>query len=540
MNPILIRELRQFTRNNYVTVLLLIYVGLMLFIAGVCTICAILSQTDKSVYDDSIWLVIDAIGREPSVCMFGLLSLVVYLVSIFAIVIPSAWSFSQCRVNEDMMFYSSLKPSTIVFGKFLSGIVCSMMLFSITLPFVMLAYMLRGVDIVIIGIVFSQIFLVVQILNLSAILSASTSKNRFIPYQVVISILVLVVLTFPLVNMAGEEWSMMSQEDMLKEVGALLFIEVSLIALLLSGAIAMLSPQSSNKFMPLRILLMLVLLAGFIVSLTGVFLSPWYAGLIKMEELCAVTLSIMIFMVVCESDQWSPRIRRSLPKSLLLRVVIFPFYTGSACGLVWIMLLSMMIVVFDLAVLFPVDGKSLITLAIEGHCSLPFVLLGFSFNYNVTAMLLLKRSADKSRVKNATSPDRSQPNDPKIGQYIVKDKIHYIPRVWLVTIFLLVFVMFISIMLFSAVCDLGPAFDYWNQYNESLISMFCPACDFSLDLPQSAVQIGGVEIEYIASPIRVTGMLAWFIVLLPILFFWYLPKLKMFSPIENEDVNVHK
>jgi hypothetical protein len=279
------------------------------------------------------------------------------------------------------MFYSSIKPSTIVFGKILSGIIITFILMSITMPFVALAYSLRGIDLIIILEIMIQIFMLIQVLNSIAIFVASSNKFKFSTY---LSSLVAGGVSF-LVYLGVIELTLeviCITDTSIKEVFYfLLYFESVFLAIFISSSTVTLSASTSNRMFAFRILLTAIFVISFLGACSGIFWKP-------IDEACAAVAGFslmfapfLILAAVCEPDQWSTRIRQHLPKSLIYRAILFPFCTGSPCGIVWIFLM--------MAAILGVD-KVFVVKTIFSY-SIIFFWLGiiiFTFNYSVTAMLI--------------------------------------------------------------------------------------------------------------------------------------------------------
>ncbi|MDR1052868.1 MAG: hypothetical protein LBL39_01725, partial [Planctomycetaceae bacterium] len=172
MNPILVRELRQFVRNKFIVALVNLYI-----VALVAACLFVVSATEM--YNVS----------ETGYFLLTMLGVIAYITSLLAVVVRTTVITSNDKISEDLMFFTSMTPTTIVLGKMFSGIVFSFILMSATMPFVTLAYLLRGVDLHTVAWVFTTIFIVIQILNGMAIFAAVSANktNTSVTGQVVIS-----------------------------------------------------------------------------------------------------------------------------------------------------------------------------------------------------------------------------------------------------------------------------------------------------------------------------------------------------------------
>jgi hypothetical protein len=444
--------------------------------------------------------------------------------SFLSVVVRTAWSTAADRINEDLMFYSSIKPSAIVFGKLASGVVITLILMSVTMPFMTLTYSVGGLDLIVVMILFVEIFVIVQVLNALAILVATTSKIRFAPFLSLFVIAITFIILNYLKDAIINEWKNMERSEMLLEFIGLLVVELAVFALIVSVVIAKLSPENSNRLFPIRLTVTIIFILSVVCTLSELFLKPLIDVLPYIETACLGALLLLLLLVVCERDQWTPRIRRSLPKSLIFRIILFPFCTGSACGLVWIMLMMAILAWVDLAIFLPMNfnlngkAESLFYYSTDKLWWRPQVavlLFVFFFDLCVTAMLI--RSWFCKELKGS--------------------------EVWLLMICLMIFVSLGSIVIyflwsiFYILLFGGESFfqlehitgyDHWfDLYTNSLLSSIDPI----IFLQKQIKSFLNIDSDPAAAPLsRYYGLFIWAIVLLCCLFVWYKQKLKDFSP----------
>jgi len=104
-------------------------------------------------------------------------------------------------------------------------------------------------------------------------------------------------------------------------------------------SVTMLMPPSSNRTMPLRIYMVIAWL------ITGAAAALWAAESGSDDPIYgwasgwAYLFAAAFILVVSEREVWGPRVRKKIPRSLLLRPVAFVFYTGAAGGVCWCVLM---------------------------------------------------------------------------------------------------------------------------------------------------------------------------------------------------------
>ncbi|MDR1289992.1 MAG: hypothetical protein LBK06_02200, partial [Planctomycetaceae bacterium] len=380
LNPILVRELRQFVRNRFIVVLVNLY------IVALVTACLVILASDPFSVSESI------MGYS----LLVMLASITYIASLLAVVVRTTIITANDKMSEDLMFFTSMTPTTIVFGKIFSGIVFSLLLMSATMPFVTLAYLLRGVDIQTVVWMFTTIFIVIQILNSMAIFMAVSAKktNTSITGQAVLSCLVMLILSFIILPWLFFYVSslFMSSHSWVNFFCFVLF-SCECIAVIICASASALSPPTSNRAFPIRVLLMSLFLIDVII-LVGI--SKIFVGMFPLEIYFSIEtfalfgLIIMIIKVAHEQDQWSNRIRRSLPKSRLQRAILFPFYSGAANGIVWVIIMVLLVGILEKVLLSGTDTGHF-QIEVDSNGVRLSLLLGgfiFAFDYAVTAMLI--------------------------------------------------------------------------------------------------------------------------------------------------------
>jgi hypothetical protein len=376
------------------------------------------------------------------------------------------------------------------------------------MPFVTLAYMLRGVDLEAVFIVMIKFFIFMQILNCSAILVAVSNKLKISMY---ISTFIIMIMMFFLYCSSFILGYGLVYENSLTNVNTRqelyisFFFEGIILAIFICGSIALLSPPTSNRVFPFRVLLTVILLASFLFVFSGITSFSVSDGLEVIVALSVMVLIFIILLTVCERDQWSLRIRRSLPKSLFLRILLFPFYTGAACGIVWFFIVVLIlgcVELFRAIFLYTPSNIHLLQFTNKNNESGVFFICGyliFAFNYGITAMLIR-------------------------GYYFKKLNSKYV--IVIASGLLLVFTLGSMLLYFFVMICLTNNFatssNPFDDYSNNFISALNPFCDFGE--------------EFFRIP-RIIGMMYWFIVLLIPLVRWYKNRLGTFNPDVKEPIS---
>jgi hypothetical protein len=409
----------------------------------------------------------------------------------------------------------------------LTGVATTFVLMSVTMPFVVLLNLIGGSDLRYMVIVLIEIFVVVQIMNALAILIASIFK---MPFAHFISLFIMLIVLGVAYSFITEVITYIdfSPSGLSTSIGLFIF-ETILFTLFVCTAIVKFAPKNSNRSFFIRVFVTVIFVIMTFISILFIS-SPLHHWLSYVVSVSFFILMFFLIIVVCENDQWTPRIRRGLPKSLFCRFIMFPFYTGSACGLAWIVLMTAILALVDLSIIFPhlSFGSSLFGSFIRGDKCWKIVLLFILvFDICVTAMLI--RSWFLKQVNTS--------------------------RVWLIAILVLSFVVFGSII----VAGIYFAFHginfidvptWWIKYQDSEISSINPFVlfldiiinhrydDFFIDILSPLLLIPKVIHALMMGEVpfsRCYVAIGWAIILLPFLFVWYRQRLKNFSPYNIEE-----
>ncbi|MDR2169348.1 MAG: hypothetical protein LBP59_04330 [Planctomycetaceae bacterium] len=477
LNPLLLKELRQFVRNRFIIVLINIYI-----LAIVIACLSILTFT------------IDIDEINGGINLLFALTIIVYITSFIVIVIRTAWTTATDKINEDLMLYSTMKPSTIVFGKLLSGAIMTLILMSVTMPFITLAYTLRGIDMMTILLLIATVFLGIQLLNSFAILVAASNKIRFSMY---LTVVIVSIAALPVIggNISLFDIFLYHSTNFSLEVFIILFFCYGVFFTIFArGSIVMFSPPTSNRILPFRILLTLIFIISLLAACMGIFNEySIEASLIGFKMVCMIVAPFLIIAITCERDQWSNRIRKNLPEPILHRIIIFPFYSGAACGIIWFFLFITAIFLIG-AILIrnePLESQ----FVFNNGVSQSFGYTIFSYNYCVTAMLIRSR-------------------------YFKKFSTAYVLLIAFILLLTFTLGSFLLYLLFMVAVSANVNFpNLFDDYTTNILSILNPFCDHNF-----------FHIH------RVIGMTLWFILLIPFLIKWYEEQLKNFNPHVKETI----
>lgn len=326
--PVYLREVRQAVRNRAEAYALCFYLLIMV------VICLFAAVTDISMGNT------DRVGTE----MFRGLFYIAFHGTLVAVVLHTAIQLVSERISDDLMYYSTLSASSFVRGKFVSGVMLSLMFYSATLPFATLAYLFRGIEIIEIFMLLFLSFSLIQVFNLLAL--ACFAGANSIPTAIVrgLVFVALAGLLYFVPFMFYEELMMRgipratswNEWTEIIALGSLFFIILPLMLFFL--AVAQFAPKETNRMFGFRITATVILFLGTGICTFFSIFNPFYSY----ESVLYIWLIVMIypFSILCvlpmfERDEYGLRLRKNLPQNPLLRLLAFPFYTGACNGMIW-------------------------------------------------------------------------------------------------------------------------------------------------------------------------------------------------------------
>jgi hypothetical protein len=220
------------------------------------------------------------------------------------------------------------------------------LIYSACMPFMILTYLLRGIDLPTIFMVLASGFVVCAAANAMGVLAGCIPSSWFIRGVATAGMLfVLFYTTGGAIAMAsqfvmyGISWFAGPRSTVLATVGSFLLLEVLAIGLMHVLSVAMLSPKPSNRMLIPRLYIMGCWATAGAVAFVWSYVEStiWPVGV---WTVCSsVSLMILTVAALGERDTWSARVRRTIPRNPLLRLPAFLLYTGSAGGIAWCVLL---------------------------------------------------------------------------------------------------------------------------------------------------------------------------------------------------------
>lgn len=342
LNPIVVKELRQAVKGRFFSVILMVFLGVMLLTMGLY------------LTSENIEVSFNAGRNIFGVLLSILLGTCLLFVPAYAGIRLGA---ERSDANVDLLYITTLRSRSIIWGKFLAALVLTVLLFSACLPFMTFTYLLRGVDLPSIFVLMAFIFIVAGVAVQCAIFLGCIPANRF--FRVILGVGWLVAVAASIPTLSIMMYGLLTS-GIGSQMGTWLFWRTALSVLVVGMALisvfglfstALISPLSSNRALPVRL---------FITGswfLTGIGTTIWsiasnnLAPVAVWVAVYVLLYSIGLFVAVSEREHLGQRVRHSIPCRRWLRPFAFLFYSGAAAGVLWsslmIVLTLLPIVILD-------------------------------------------------------------------------------------------------------------------------------------------------------------------------------------------------
>ncbi len=352
LNPILVKELRQAVKSRVVIGILFVFLVFQLMIVTI----GITTASDQSLWSggkrvflsQQIVLYFTILTALPAYCGARMLS-------------------ERTDPGGDYMFLNSLNPASIVIGKLFASLAIGFLVFSVCAPFMTLAYLLRGIDLVTIFSVLG-LDLVLMMLAMQFALFASALPGGLVLKRLVSGAGFIGLLSFSVSTNRGIWFMVESGTDNWWWIVPTLIPLIAFFGYLFVYNIVLVGTAASNGMILVRLYLVTVIL--LIWSMLAAALKFWPTGPAArflpppefLPNLFAYPLvfflGLQLLVATCERDRIGARIAKTVPRWPFLRPLAFLFYSGSAGGILYAVLVIAM--TFGLAIAlgtFPVSGR---------------------------------------------------------------------------------------------------------------------------------------------------------------------------------------
>jgi len=313
-NPVVLRESRQLVRSRFAVGIMMAFLLIMVAAATLYVL-----TTGNKTYN--------AFSRGKD--LFQILYIILGYATILFVPAHTALPFlGQKQSNSmDLLFVSTIPPRSIIFGKMISALWMTVLLFSVSLPFMVLTVLLRGIGLFEVLLYLAMQMALVLLATMGCLLLVCLPTSRVFTGLMGIGYFLL-LLMFP-----GATMGFMSLGNVNGE-GIAIFLVVVALLLPIAGALttALISPKVSNRALPVRITLTICWIVAGLAAALGPpdALEIW-------TYIFVITAGPAIMICASDISPLSRRVQGSVPKNPLLRLLAFPFFTGPVSGWIWCM-----------------------------------------------------------------------------------------------------------------------------------------------------------------------------------------------------------
>jgi hypothetical protein len=247
----------------------------------------------------------------------------------------------------DLLVLSNLRPRQVILGKVLSAAVQALLFYSAFGPFLVFAFLLRGVDLMAIAAALGVSMVGSILASCVAVAMSSFSQGRFA--RLVLMVLLASALVQGTIGMIA--WSgqltffpaQLHDTEYLQGLFATISIAVAVSAFFFSAACARLAHAEENRSTGLRVMVVISIFVGlaWMNVIMGRRVDP--TGIQVATGLAHAALAASALFFTTEPERLGRRVASMLPKQRWKRLLQLPFLPGGARGVCFFVLMSLLI-----------------------------------------------------------------------------------------------------------------------------------------------------------------------------------------------------
>ena len=352
LNPVLVKEVRQAQRGRVFAISLVVTVLLVFFAV------TLMAMT----FDNGI-------GETPSGREFFSVVYVFLCGAVLLLVPFQAFNSMGSEWDDhtfEMLVLSNLKPRQIVLGKVLASFVQSLVFFAAFLPFIAVAFLLRGVDMLVLVVVLGLTLYASLWLTTVSLMFSTLTRHRFL------RVVMMVVLAGSLVGMIASSGALagefLRRPDQLTDKEFWLVLPQVLGATTLVGLLAffiscnVLGHEEENRSTNVRVLLTLGMLAFFLCMVVDVTVPT--SGIPRevifgLTGVAVFALAVAAVFLCTEDERLGRRVAPTVPRNGGLALLTLPWFPGRGRGAAYLLLHLFVLVAGTFALAVFADSFSL-------------------------------------------------------------------------------------------------------------------------------------------------------------------------------------
>ena len=388
LNPIVVKEMRQMVQSRWMLSIIMLFLLVLLGTMAVFTI-------NSSAEIDSYTTRTLTLGSRA----FLILAMVFSVTTMFFIPAYTAMRLSNERSKDgmDLLYVTTLTPSAIIRGKFQAGILLCILILSVSLPFMVLCYFLRGIDLPTMAFAIFICVLCVIVVNQASLFVACLPVQKVFKTLLGIGSLLLVFWMTAGLYAGLRQITNLGYEGVFRTGHAWWSVVVFiLLTAMVTGffyrlCVALISPRSMDRAFGLRVyaaamwglsLILTIISTVYISSARGYANGPvlvWYV-------LSLMGVMIGLLASISENEHRSARVIAAIPQNTVLRKIAFFFYCGPANGIAWCAAIGIFTGLVPF--LFELWSDNNMSLYSEEAITTMGILTLYAFGYAISALFL--------------------------------------------------------------------------------------------------------------------------------------------------------
>ena len=326
INPVTLKELRQLVRSRLI-LWGMVALPIVLILA---TGAVLLSEMHDISIQEAMYG--KGLGEEPLIAVSIITGVVTcVLIPLFTSI---KTAIETSKTDLGLEFTTALTPGQIVSGKITAAAVISAIAVAIAMPFFVLSYLMRGIDLSITVLI--PVLLFVSSVSLTAVgLLPACSRRRSIAMKVISLVVLYIFLPFffsSITAAVGIGRAIRGGDGFAASSVFVFYVLLSaiIVALCRAQAAAMLAPPHTDYLRPLRITQLVVIGVSALLVFGPPWCAAWYIG-------AGIILLHAAFYPVPVTRG---AVAHIMPRPKALWPILFPLATGSVPSMVFALLIA--------------------------------------------------------------------------------------------------------------------------------------------------------------------------------------------------------
>lgn len=332
INPILLKELRQAVRSKAIAGAYCMFLLVQVIVTGAMLLAWRI---------DAGYSAVSMLGMGRSVFQALFVPLTVICVMFVPLYAGIRIALERSDDHLDLQFVTRLTPAMIVRGKWFCSLALVALMTSAALPFLTLTFYLGGIDVPSALLILLLMTLVAAMTTLFALMIGALPGSR--PWRLLMG-LVATGLLIGIIGMLQSAADGVIRHGAAAHIATASFWKVAgpvtgagiiLGGLLFCVCMLRISPPAANRSMPLRVWITMSWIAWGITMIVYAKLNQEFHFMFFWMAPTVVICFFALAASICERPDFGRRLRRSIPGNPILRLLVFPFFSGNVPGTLW-------------------------------------------------------------------------------------------------------------------------------------------------------------------------------------------------------------